>query len=199
MAGEDRARGMLAHSDRARRSTLRFMKVSSDSVTEVVLPQLLAGNFHPLPQLRRQDGSSAVTKSRSSVPHGHADFGLREPGGYRAWATVNRGRGSRRGELLSLVGLASDEESTEEILERKWMAPFGPDCRFGRRMINNANCGVDRRRSQNEDGIEGRGNDVNTYRRSQIYRRIRLIERGFGQVWTGHGGDTDGCCQQGEN
>jgi len=40
LTGEDRARAILAHSDRARRrSTLRFMKLSSDLVTEVVLPQ----------------------------------------------------------------------------------------------------------------------------------------------------------------
>ena len=134
-----------------------------------------------------------MTDSRSIVPHGHADFGLREPAGYRAQATVKRGGGSGRSELLSLVGLTSDQEGTEEILERKWMAPLGRDCRFGRRMINNANCGVDQQRWQNDDGIDGRGNDLDTkaYRRSKIYGRIRLIERGFGQVGAGHGGDTD--------
>ena len=118
---------------------------------------------------------------------------MRETGGYHARATVKRGRGSGRGELLSLVGLTSDQEATEEILERKWMAPLGRDCRFGRRLVNNANCGVDRQHSQNNDGIDGRRNDLDTkaYRRSKIYGRIRLIERGFGQVRAGHGGDTD--------
>jgi hypothetical protein len=63
-------------------------------------------------------------------------------------------------------------------------------------MANNATCTVDRQGSQNNDGIDSRSNDLDTgpYRRSQIYRRIRLIERGFGQIRAGHGGDADRCC-----
>jgi hypothetical protein len=76
------------------------------------------------------------------------------------------------------------------------MAPFGRDCWFGHRMANNATGTVDRQCSQNNDGIDSRSNDLDTKPdgRSQIYGRIRLIERGFGQVRAGHDGDTDRRC-----
>jgi hypothetical protein len=140
-------------------------------------------------------GSSAVTESRSIFPHGHADFGFRERGGYRVRATANKGRGSGRSELFSLVGRTSDQEGTEEILETKWMAPLGSETGYGHRMANNATGAVDRQCSQNHDGTDSRSNDLDTkpYRRSQIHRRVRLIERGFGQVRAGHDGDTDRC------
>jgi hypothetical protein len=49
-------------------------------------------------------GSSAVTEARSIFPHGYADFGFPEPGGYRAPATVSGARGSGHNELFSLIG-----------------------------------------------------------------------------------------------
>ena len=81
------------------------------------------------------------------------------------------------------------------------MAPLGSDCGYGHRVAHDANCTADRQRSQNNDGIDSRSNDLDTrpYRRSQIYGRVRLIEGGFGQVGAGHGGDADSCCEQDEN
>jgi len=62
------------------------------------------------------------------------------------------------------------------------MAALGRDDGFGRQTANEATCAVEAQRRQNNDGIDGRSNDLDTKpgRRSQIYRRICLVESGFG-------------------
>jgi hypothetical protein len=70
-----------------------------------------------------------------------------------------------------------------------------------RSSADNAGWAVSRRRRQNNVGIDQGGDDLQAKPdgRNQIYRRIRLVEFGFRQVYSGYDRHADRRCQEKKN
>jgi hypothetical protein len=91
-----------------------------------------------------------------------------------------------RAEIQYQFGVTSDEERTQEILERMLMLPCHGSG-LEHQIAHNANCAAERQHAQNNDWIDSKRDDTDTssYRRNEIHWRISLIESGIGQVHSG--------------
>ena len=96
-------------------------------------------------------------------------------------------------EIQSECEVGSDQERTEKIEERPPMALAGSGCAVSRASAEETACAICRQRRQNNVRID-HGDDglsAKLQGRRQVYRRIRLIELGFGEVDSGDNGYAD--------
>jgi hypothetical protein len=175
-----------------------FMELSSDGVMEIspnYLPNDRAALVGFVP-------GSAGTELRSRRPASRRNSDFRELAGCWAHATAKGAGSSGHSELFSRIEeITSDQEGTEEILERTGMALFRRDNRFEHRCTDKGNQAMVWQRRQDCDWIDGSRNDLDAgkYRRSQIYGSVSLVEGSLGQVRPGYGGYTDCGAQEEEN